>query len=79
MRDDIETLCEEIEQLNLENTRLKAEVERLRAELRAALKPFAAEAEAYDPPEGDDAQIAWASRFTCGNLRDARNALRGKL
>lgn len=30
MRDDIETLCEEIEQLNLENTRLKAEVERLR-------------------------------------------------
>ena len=31
MRDEIETLCEEIEQLNLENTRLKAEVERLRA------------------------------------------------
>ncbi len=31
MRDEIQTLCEEIEQLNLENTRLKAEVERLRA------------------------------------------------
>ena len=30
MRDEIQTLCEEIEQLNLENTRLKAEVERLR-------------------------------------------------
>lgn len=29
MKDDIETLCEVIEQLNLENTRLKAEVERL--------------------------------------------------
>ena len=29
MKDDIETLCEEIEQLLLENTRLKAEVERL--------------------------------------------------
>ncbi len=50
---------------------LLAEVERL----RAALKPFAVEAEAYDPPEGDDAAPAWASRFTCGNLRDARKAL----
>jgi len=28
MRDEIQTLCEEIEQLLLKNTRLKAEVER---------------------------------------------------
>lgn len=53
---------------------LLAEVERL----RAALKPFAVEAEAYDPPEGDDAEPAWASRFTCGNLRDARKAWKGE-
>ncbi len=30
MKDEIEALCEEITQLNLENTHLKAEVERLR-------------------------------------------------
>lgn len=57
-----------------EREEARAEIERL----REALKPFAAEAEVYDPPEGDDAETAWFSLFTCGNLRDARAALEGK-
>ena len=63
------------------NKKLRAEIDRLQAEneqLRAALKPFAAEAEVYDPPEGDDAETAWFSLFTCGNLRDARKAWKGE-
>lgn len=80
---------DELEKLFMDPNRAKTEaehwavreIEKLRAEnerLRAALKPFAVEAEAYDPPEGDDAEPAWASRFTCGNLRDARKAWKGE-
>ena len=54
------------------------DVDALRAEiarLREALEPFAAEAEAYDPPEGDDYYIAWGADFPIGALRRARAAL----
>ncbi len=67
-------LLAEVEQLRADNEQLRADNKRL----REALKPFALEAKTYDPPEGDDGHPAWASRFTCGNLRDARNALEGK-
>lgn len=48
-----------------------AEIERL----RAALRPFAAMAAAYDPVDGDDGQWAFAARPTIGQLRAARAAL----
>lgn len=51
-----------------------AEIERL----REALKPFAGEAERYDPPENDDEVKAFYTRFTCGDLRRARAALNGE-
>lgn len=44
--------------------------------LEKALEPFAAAAETYDPPEGDDQQLLWGPDFvTIGMLRDARAAL----
>ena len=74
-------VSERVRQLSDERDYAWSEVEKQRAEieqLRAALKPFAAEAEVYDPPEGDDAETAWFSLFTCGNLRDARKAWKGE-
>lgn len=46
--------------------------------LEKELEPFAKEAERYEPDEGDDDQIAWASDFTIGLLRRARAALASK-
>ena len=46
--------------------------------LEEALRPFAKEAEQYDPDEGDGGQSAWASYFTIGSLRIARAALASK-
>lgn len=54
-------------QLNAAETRIAA--------LEAALKPFADEAERYDPDEGDSHYVAWASDFLIGSLRRARAAL----
>lgn len=56
------------------------EIERLRqqnAELLEALQPFAELAEYYDPPEGDDDDVAWdnKTRPTIGQLRTARAAI----
>lgn len=69
MRDDIETLCEVIEQLNLENTRLKAEVERL----RAALQEFACSCSSLG-----ECESIWDLDGECRYLT-ARRALEGKL
>lgn len=43
--------------------------------LAKALEPFANEATSYDPPEGDDRDVAWASDFTIGALRVALSCL----
>jgi len=43
--------------------------------LEAALKPFAALADCYDPPEGDDHQPTWDRKPTLGQVRQARQAL----
>lgn len=51
------------------------ELRRQRDELREALRPFAAEADKYDPVENDDHTEAWNSDFTCLDLRRARAAL----
>jgi hypothetical protein len=45
--------------------------------LEEALRPFAAAAPEYDPPEGDDTDEAWCSRFRIGDLRRARLACEG--
>lgn len=50
---------------------LITEIERL----QAALKPFAKEADRYDPDEGDDDRPAWDTQFTIGVFRRARAAL----
>jgi len=50
----------------------------LRAKLEVmgeALEPFAEAAFVYDPPEGDDADIAWSHDFPIGALRRARTTL----
>ncbi len=52
-----------------------AELEAERDRLKAALKPFADEADKYEPDEDDDGMEAWASGFTVGDLRAARAAL----
>lgn len=57
--------------------RAKAAEQRLQ-QAEAALEPFAKEAGAYDPPEGDAAWRAWQSIFTIGQLRVARAALEGR-
>lgn len=46
-------------------------------DLVAALKPFAALAFSYDPPEDDDNEIVWDYRASpkLGNLRKARDIL----
>lgn len=49
-----------------------AEIKRL----REALKPFADEADLYDPPESDDDLPAWSRDFPIGTLRRARAALK---
>lgn len=55
-----------------DNTRLKAGMEAL----GAALKPFASEAERYDPEEGDDSDHLYGDvRLRIGDLRAARHAL----
>lgn len=46
--------------------------------LRGALEPFAETAASYDPPEGDDKDVAWAHDFPIGALRRARAALEGE-
>ena len=54
------------------------EVDRLTAErdrLAEALRPFAALAGVYDPPDGDDGSVCWADLPTIGDLRRARAAL----
>jgi hypothetical protein len=50
------------------------------ARLREALEPFAALADRYDPPEGDDTHAAWDQTAlpTLGDFRRARAALKGK-
>lgn len=47
------------------------------AALEEALKPFAEAADAYDPDEGDDRDVAWAHDFTIGSLRRARTLTKG--
>lgn len=49
---------------------LQAEVEAL----KGALKPFADEADRYDPPENDDDQPLWDVRGSALCLRDLRAA-----
>ena len=44
-------------------------------EMTAALKPFAEMADDYDPPEGDDRELAWLEYNEMGWLRRARAAL----
>jgi hypothetical protein len=46
--------------------------------LVAALRPFAEWADAYEPDEGDEHELAWNHRATIGMLRAARKALEGK-
>lgn len=55
-----------------------AERDRRIAELEAGLKPFADEAEGYDPDEGDGRDVAWNSDFTIASLRRARALLSGQ-
>lgn len=43
----------------------------LLAEASKIIKPLADEAPRYDPPEGDEDEDAWDSRFTVGTLRRA--------
>lgn len=43
--------------------------------LRKALEPFAAEADRYEPDEGDGDHPAWDTTVTIGNLRAARSLL----
>ena len=45
--------------------------------LEAALRPFAEWADAYEPDEGDEHELAWNHRATIGMLRAAREALKG--
>jgi hypothetical protein len=57
------------------------EIERLRARvavLEGLLSPLSAEADRYDPPEGDDDHLAWGSVLTIGHLRKTRAALEAK-
>lgn len=59
-----------------ERDRALAALDAMRAERDAAaeaLEPFAEQADNYEPEEGDGGQIAWASDFTIGQLRYARN------
>jgi hypothetical protein len=46
--------------------------------LEAALQPFAEWADAYEPDEGDEHELAWNHRATIGMLRAARKTLEGK-
>ena len=46
--------------------------------LEAALQPFAEWADAYEPDEGDEHELAWNHRATIGMLRAARKALDAK-
>lgn len=56
---------------------LLAEKDRQIETLTQALEPFAAMASCYDPPEGDDHELAWDRRPTIGQLRAARAVLAG--
>lgn len=47
----------------------------LLAEAVEALEPFAAEADHYEPDDGDGAHVAWVSDFTIASLRRARDTL----
>ena len=52
-----------------------------RDRLRAALEPFAREADRYEPDEGDDRDRMWDTdgcTLRIGDLRRARAALEGK-
>jgi hypothetical protein len=42
---------------------------------RGVVKPFACDAERYEPDERDDDHDAWDSMFTIGSLRRARDWL----
>jgi gamma-glutamyl:cysteine ligase YbdK (ATP-grasp superfamily) len=64
-------LTEENKNVGAQMDSFADEIERL----REALKPFADAADAYDPPEGDDRDIAWSHDFQIGALRRARAAL----
>ncbi len=49
------------------------------AELEAALKPFAEEAQRYEPDDGDSNMPAWSSNEFCiGHFRRAAAAMEGK-
>jgi len=50
-------------------------VEAERDRLREALRPFAKEAEKYEPDEGDDKSTAWDTSLTIGHVRRARSVL----
>jgi hypothetical protein len=55
------------------------EIESLRAhvaKLEGLLSLLSADADRYDPPEGDDDHLAWDTRLTIGHLRKARAALK---
>jgi hypothetical protein len=54
-----------------ENARLNNRIEKL----EAALRPFALWADAYEPDEGDEHELAWNHQATIGMLRVARQAL----
>lgn len=49
------------------------------AELEAALRPFAEEAQRYEPDDGDSNMPAWSSNeFSIGHFRRAAAAMEGK-
>jgi len=75
MSDKLEMPVEQFaEAVSKENARLNKCIEKL----EAALRPFAEWADAYEPDEGDEHELAWSHRATIGMLRAARKALEGK-
>lgn len=69
---------EVVELLNSHEAEVKALTARV-AELEAALKPFAEEAQRYEPDDGDSNMPAWSSNEFCiGHFRRAAAAMEGK-
>lgn len=75
-------LEEQLTRANEINTFLYERVESLiheRDEARKALEPFAAQADRYDPLEGDDDHPLWgAHQITIGEVRRARSVLKAE-
>lgn len=86
--DDIRSLQERdaimtdrIEKLESENNDIGVHLDGAMARietLKEALRPFAEWADAYEPDEGDEHELAWNHRATIKMLRVARDTLRGK-